>query len=421
MRALLIFCGMAPVMALAAPVSFKSQIAPILRVQCQSCHGAEEAKGDYRVDSFAEVMRALEDEPARVLAKKPDESLFLELLSTSDADERMPQKADALPAKQIALIRQWIAEGAKFDGNDPKATLSEIIPARKHAAAPAVYPRALPITALALSPDGKTIAASGLREVTLWNLEGKLVRRIPNMAQRTFALAWLPDGETLLAGGGVPGELGEVRAFTQDGKLRAVVHQATDVVLDVQLDANTTRLAVADAANAVTLYSAADFSRQRRIENHSDWVMAVTFSPDNRYLASASRDRTAKIFDLKTGDVSSTYGGHKTPVQGVAFRPDGKAKKVAEIGGLGADVFRLVRHGNELLSHGSDGHARFFEVATRKSLRTMHHENGWVMSAAWRAPSARLVTGAHDGTVCVWDARTGKLLKRFNAWPQARR
>ena len=446
MRVLLIFCGIAPVMALAAPVSFKSQIAPILRVQCQSCHGAEEAKGDYRVDSFAEVMRALEDEPARVLAKKPDESLFLELLSTSDADERMPQKADALPAKQIALIRQWIAEGAKFDGNDPKATLAEIIPARKHAAAPAVYPRALPITALALSPDGKTIAASGLREITLWNLEGKLVRRIPNMAQRTFALAWLPDGETLLAGGGIPGELGEVRAFTQDGKLRAVVHQATDVVLDVQLDANTTRLAVADAANAVTLYSAADFSRQRRIENHSDWVMAVTFSPDNRYLASASRDRTAKIFDLKTGDVSSTYGGHKTPVQGVAFRPDGKAvytadragsihlwetppdidgkrfgaKKVAEIGGLGADVFRLVRHGNELLSHGSDGHARFFEVATRKSLRTMHHENGWVMSAAWHAPSTRLVTGAHDGTVCVWDAQTGKLLKRFNAWPHAR-
>ena len=81
MRALLIFCGLAPVMALAAPVSFKTQIAPILRAQCQSCHGAQEAKGDYRVDSFTEVMRALEDEPARVLAAKPNESLFLKLLT----------------------------------------------------------------------------------------------------------------------------------------------------------------------------------------------------------------------------------------------------------------------------------------------------------------------------------------------------
>lgn len=443
MRTLLLSLGLLPLLAFAAPVSFKAQIAPILRAQCQFCHGAEEAKGDYRVDSYAEVMQALEDEPARVLAAKPDASLFVELLTTAEADERMPQKADPLPAKQIALIRQWIAEGAKYDGTDPKATLAEIIPARQHADAPATYPRALPVTALAFSPDGQTIAVSGLREITLWNLEGKPIGRIPNMAQRTFALAWLPDGQTLLAGGGIPGELGEVRAFNRNGELRAVVHQANDVVLDVRLDANATRLAVADAANAITIYNPKDFSRQRRIENHSDWVMAVSFSPDNRYLASASRDRTAKIFDLKTGDVFSTYGGHKTPVQGVVFRPDGKtvftadragaihlwetppdidgkrfgAKKVGEIGGLGADVFRLIRRGNELLSHGSDGHARFFEASSRKALRAMHHEGGWVMSATWHTATARLATGAHDGTICVWDAKTGKLLKRFDAMP----
>ena len=95
MRALLIFCGLASVMALAAPVSFKTQIAPILRAQCQSCHGAQEAKGDYRVDSFAEVMRALEDEPARILAAKPNESLssnYLALLTTTSACRKRPMR-----------------------------------------------------------------------------------------------------------------------------------------------------------------------------------------------------------------------------------------------------------------------------------------------------------------------------------------
>ena len=51
--------------------------------------------------------------------------------------------------------------------------------------------------------------------------------------------------------------------------------------------------------------------------------------------------------------------------------------------------------------------AAFFEPATA------------AFTAACEA--ARLVTGAHDGTVCVWEARTGKLLKQFDAWPQARR
>ena len=115
-------------LAFASPVSFKAEIAPLLRAQCQSCHGAREAKGDYRVDSFAELMRALEDEPARVLAGKGNDSLLYQLLVSKDADERMPQKSGALPAKTIALVKRWIDEGAKFDGADPKATLAQVIP-----------------------------------------------------------------------------------------------------------------------------------------------------------------------------------------------------------------------------------------------------------------------------------------------------
>ena len=66
----------------AAPVSFKSEIAPLLRAQCQSCHGARDSKGDFRVDSYAELMRALEDEFARVLPGKGSDSLLYQLLTT---------------------------------------------------------------------------------------------------------------------------------------------------------------------------------------------------------------------------------------------------------------------------------------------------------------------------------------------------
>ena len=430
----------------AAPVSFKAEIAPLLRAQCQSCHGARDSKGDFRVDSYAELMRALEDEPARVLPGKGGGSRLYQLLTTADTDERMPQKSGALPAKTIALMKRWIDEGAKFDGADPKATLVRVIPARTHAASPKVYRRDMPITALAFSPDGSLLATSGLREIILWNAaDGKMVRRIPNMAQRTFALAWRPDGKLIFAGGGIPGELGEVRAFTPAGKLRAVLHRAGDVVLDVQLDTNATRLAVGDADNLITLYDPEEFSILRQIDNHSDWVMALAFSPDGKQLASASRDRTAKIFELKTGETISTYGGHTTPVQGVAFRGDSKAvfsadragaihvwkagladiegkrfgaEKISQISNLGRDVFKLHRRGNQLLSHGGDGRARLFAADNRKAIRAFTHEGGWLMSAAWHVKSGRLATGAHDGSVCIWDAKSGKLLRRLDALPR---
>jgi len=103
----------------AAPVSFKTEIASILRAQCQSCHGAKDAKGDFRLDSYAELMRSLEDEPARVLPGKANESLFHQLLVTPDKADRMPQKSQPLTARKTMLIKRWIDEGAKFDGSDP--------------------------------------------------------------------------------------------------------------------------------------------------------------------------------------------------------------------------------------------------------------------------------------------------------------
>ena len=427
-------------------VSFRAEIAPLLRSQCQACHGAKEPKGDYRVDSYAELMKALEDEQPRVVAGHPNKSTLLALLTSDDAEERMPAKSEPLKENQIALVRQWIAEGAKFDGGNPKAELIRIIPAPRHREAPKTYPRPLPVTALAFSPQGDELAVSGLREVTVWNVkEGRLKRRIGNMAQRTFAVAWSPDGQWLAAGGGVAGELGEARVFDAvTGTLRAVAHRAGDVVLDARYDANGTLLAVGDADHRVAVYDTADFSSRLRVDNHADWVMALAWSPDGRYLASASRDRTAKLFDLKTGDVISTYGGHGVPVLGVAWKADGKqvfssgrdrkihvweagladidgkrfgAKKVGEISGFGERVFRILIHGNTLLSPSADGRARLHEAASRKLVRELPDHGDWVLCVAHNSSSGRLATGSHDGFVRVWDAKSGRMLKQFQASP----
>ena len=126
----------------------------------------------------------------------------------------MPQKADAMPAAEIARFEKWIKSGARFDGADPRLPLAEILAPVEHPAAPAAYATALPVTALAFSPDGAELAVSGYREVTIWNpTTGALVRRIGNVAPRTVALAFSPDGKTLAVAGGQPGESGELRLF----------------------------------------------------------------------------------------------------------------------------------------------------------------------------------------------------------------
>ena len=74
----------------------------------------------------------------------------------------MPQKADPLPAPELALLRRWIEQGAPFDGGEPERPLVEMARESFLRPAPEHYPQAFPIAALAWSPDGRTSRSRGL-------------------------------------------------------------------------------------------------------------------------------------------------------------------------------------------------------------------------------------------------------------------
>jgi WD40 repeat protein len=59
------------------------------------------------------------------------------------------------------------------------------------------------------------------------------------------------------------------------------------------------------------------------LEGHIDWVRAVAFSRDGQQLASASHDRTVRLWDLTTGAALQTLKGYTNGVTAVAFSRDG--------------------------------------------------------------------------------------------------
>src|SRR5881394_254976 len=199
--------------AASTPVGFSKELAPILAKKCVVCHGPEKSKGHYRLDSFDWLMKAGESKTAPVVPGQPEPSELMRRLTAKDEDDRMPQKDDPLPVEQIALIERWIKEGAKFDGTDPNAPLVTLIPKTPNPDRPAVYRHPVAITALAFHPDGNELAVGGYHEITTWNpSDGKLLRRIKNVAQRTQSVDYSPAGALLAAAGGSPGQLGEERA-----------------------------------------------------------------------------------------------------------------------------------------------------------------------------------------------------------------
>lgn len=423
-------------------VSFRRDIAPILLDSCFACHGPKKAEGGYRVDTFNELLKAGDSGELPVAASAEEVSELLRRITCEDEFERMPAESDPLSPEQIALFRQWIAAGGKFDGDHPDQSLALLIPSMQYADPPEVYSQAVPITATTFSPNGKRIVTGGYHELVVWSAEdAKLARRIQNVGQRVFALAFSPDGETLAVACGEPGRRGEVRLIDfASGEIKSVIARTTDVVLDVAYRPGAPELAVASADNTIRIFNVETFQQVRSIASHADWVTAVAWSDDGSRLVSASRDKSAKAYDAATGALLASYLGHGSTVRGVSLLADNQqvvsvgadnklhrwniegAKKVAEVG-IGGEGYKLIRHGTDLYVPCSSKRVVRIDLNSNKVVQEYVGHGDWVLSASYQPASeddgnqSLLAGGAFNGEVCIWNARDAGLVHQWIAKP----
>jgi mono/diheme cytochrome c family protein len=95
----------------AEPVDYATQIKPVLRARCFSCHAALKQESGLRLDTGRLILKGGES-GAAVVVGKPGDSRLVERISDPDEASRMPPEGKPLTAEQIALIRKWIAAGA---------------------------------------------------------------------------------------------------------------------------------------------------------------------------------------------------------------------------------------------------------------------------------------------------------------------
>ena len=423
-------------------VSYRSDIAPILLDNCLACHGPKKAEGGYRVDTYEELLKA-GDSGELPIATLPDHvSELLRRISSDDESERMPAENEPLTPEQIELVKKWIAAGGKFDGEDASQTLTLVIPPIQYADPPEVYSQAIPITATAFSPDGKLIVTSGYHELAIWNTEdGKLVRRIKNLGQRVFALAFSSDGQTLAVGCGESGRRGEVRLVNfNSGEINGIVSRTNDVVLDLAYRPGTNELAIASADSTIRIVNVETLQEIRTIASHADWVTAVAWSDDGTRLASASRDKSVKVYDGATGELLSSYLGHGAAVRGVSILADNKhvvsvgadnklhrwnvgdAKKVAEIS-VGGEGFKLIRNGSNVFVPCSDKRLLRIDLTNNTIAQEYKGHSDWVLTACYQPTTTGgdnmrcIASGSFDGEVRIWNIADAAIVRQWIAKP----
>ncbi len=101
------------VLAVEAPIDFAQDIEPLFQEHCLDCHGPDKAKGEFRVDQLASLLRGGDSGEAAIVPGDATASFLVKAIRHEEPDYEMPPKGDPLSDVDIARIERWIAEGAK--------------------------------------------------------------------------------------------------------------------------------------------------------------------------------------------------------------------------------------------------------------------------------------------------------------------
>jgi hypothetical protein len=95
-------------------IDFAREVRPILEAKCYSCHGPRKQQSDFRLDDKVRAFRGGTEGPAIVPGKAAESPLLDRIGADAEPDEAMPPKGERVTPEQVALIRKWIDQGAKW-------------------------------------------------------------------------------------------------------------------------------------------------------------------------------------------------------------------------------------------------------------------------------------------------------------------
>jgi WD40 repeat protein/serine/threonine protein kinase len=298
------------------------------------------------------------------------------------------------------------------------------------------------------SPDGLRLATAGADKVirlwdgTPWSEASptRELRTLPGPTARLFGAAVRPDGRRWAA-------VGEYMIRTWEGDPGVLAGNAADArtyelphldFFALAFRPNSGQLATAGSDGSVLLLDAAgrvERTLPSRPSRHGDGhaggpIKGLAFTPDGRRLASASWDRTVRVWDVDEGRTVLVLRDHTEPVLAVAVSPDGSwvasasADRTVKVwdANTGAVVRTLTGHtggvqavqfspqGDLLASAGRDKSIRLWKVPTWQEMSILHGHTAPVRALAFSPGGGRLASGSDDWTIRVWRPETGEEL-----------
>ena len=211
------------------------------------------------------------------------------------------------------------------------------------------------VTDAELARDGRFVTASDRGTVTAWSRAGKVIRRFATPRARVVAIALSPDGRLVAAAD----RRGVARIWSiESGRLQHALQRASTPLSDIEFSPDGRLVATAAIGGDVRLWSVDHGRLLHVLRGHTGRVARVAFSPDGRWVATAG-PTSVGLWEVSTGGFLFYLRGHSGQVEDVVFAPDGKHIATASVDGTAriyacdvcGSVYELAQLAHERLTH----------------------------------------------------------------------
>ncbi len=237
------------------------------------------------------------------------------------------------------------------------------------------------VTSIACSPNGSEVAAT-TRDGKLW-LDGVGM-------QRSMPFSYLVDRSAKVANA----------RFSPDGQSIATTRAASGVIYNI----DALRRFVDSQRSEFIYEKAAAPEKERKslepegiitLSGHTADINSVAFSPDGRFVVTASADGTARVWDAATGASRGELRGHSGSVNSASFSPDGKL----------------------IVTAGNDASVRLWDASRFEQVRTIGGTYPKAVSSAEYSPDGRFIVAASADAAWVCDPNRGELVRKLEGHP----
>jgi WD40 repeat protein len=286
---------------------------------------------------------------------------------------------------------------------------------------------------LAFAPDGQELAFGGV-DGRIRTSKNVLIRQddslpAPLPQSEAWCLTFSPDGNSLAAGYDHEDGLNQQNLLIWDLKSRKakslVGHDATVMAMSLSPDGRI--LATASYDRSVRLWDLATGNCLWNLTGHTGPVRALAFSPDGHQIASAGSDLSIKIWSIKDGSLQKTWAAHMDLIRSLTFSPDGNflisAANDQTIKVWDAKSWMLTREiaddakvqsvacspdGSLLASGNEKNKVKLWSLATGTRLKSLPGHSGKVRSVVFSPDGKTLASGGEDNAVRLWNVMTGQ-------------